>query len=81
MLCTFSVKSPPGCKISLYLHPSIYAINIDLELSDSCFPLARSSGNVASENSCLSFSSSLKSRKYWFVCSIVIYSSYACIRK
>ena len=30
MLCTFPVKSPPGCKISLYLHPSIYAINTDI---------------------------------------------------
>ena len=66
--------------MSLYLHPSIYAPNIDIG-ADSCFPLARSSGNVASENSCLSFSSSLKSRKYWFLRSIVILSSYGCIRK
>ena len=61
--------------MSLYLHSSIYAINIDiglLELSDSCFPLAKSSRNIASENSCLSFSSGLKSRKYWRLCYVVI---------
>ena len=31
MLYTFPVKSPLGCKISLYLHSSIYVINIGAE--------------------------------------------------
>ena len=30
MLCAFPVKSPPGCKISLYLHSSLFAINVDI---------------------------------------------------
>ena len=30
MLCTFPVKSPPGCKIFLYLHSSLLAINIHI---------------------------------------------------
>ena len=30
MLCTFPVKSPPGCKIFLYLNSSLFAINIDI---------------------------------------------------
>ena len=30
MSCAFPVKSPPGCKISLYLHSSLFAIYIDI---------------------------------------------------
>ena len=30
VVCTFPVKSPPGCKISLYLHSSLFDINIDI---------------------------------------------------
>ena len=30
VLCTFPVKNPPDCKISLYLQSPIFAINIDI---------------------------------------------------
>ena len=41
MLCTLPVKSSPGCKISLYLHPSIYAINIDIGAESLLFPFGK----------------------------------------
>ena len=55
MLCTFPVKSPPDCKISLYLHSPIFAINIDIGAERPLFLLGKKLRSVASENSCLTF--------------------------
>ena len=64
MLCTSQLRVHQGAKFPCtYIHHFLPQILI-LELSDSCFLLARSYGNVASENSCLSFSFCFKSRKY-----------------
>ena len=41
MLCAFPVKSPPGCKISLYLHSSLFAINIDIGAEWLLFPIGK----------------------------------------
>ena len=41
MLCTFPVKSPPGCKISLYLHSSLFAININIGAEWLLFPIGK----------------------------------------
>ena len=41
MLCTFPVKSPPGCKISLYLKSSLFAINIDIGAEWLLFPIGK----------------------------------------
>ena len=37
----FPVKSPPGCKISLYLHSSLFATNIDIGAEWLLFPIGK----------------------------------------
>ena len=70
MLCTFPVKSTLGCKIYLYFHSSLFAININVGAEWHLFPISKKLWECCIWKQLLSFSR-FKSRKYWLLCSIV----------
>ena len=74
MLCTFPVQGPPGCKLSLYLHSSLFAINIDFGAERLLFPIGKKLWECCILKQLLEFFFLLQTKKvlaFVFYCNLV----------